>query len=142
MVGVTCAASQSNACAILSVVVRRVWVMAALAVVEPETGSTDPLTRWLDDVLAQLGATVADAGEVSDAVRIDRIAALEQLRAVAAAAQQAEISRSPESQVDAHLAQSAGGSDAAVGRGIGDQIGVGLPDLPHPGPAAWAWPGR
>jgi hypothetical protein len=62
----------------------------------------------------------------ADAVRIDRIAALEKIKAAAAAAQYAEMVAFARSQVAAHLAHvDADRLDpAAVGRGIGDQIAL------------------
>ena len=64
--------------------------MAALRVVEsagedfagPSTPvSSDPLVVRLDRLLAEFQEAAADASPVSDAVRIDRMARLERLRA-------------------------------------------------------------
>ena len=59
----------------------------------------DPQTEWLDDVLGGLAqgvvacATRGNAAEVPGAVRIDRIARLEKIKAAAAALQAAESVR-------------------------------------------------
>ena len=74
-------------------------------------------------MLARLGALAADPAAGSDADRIDRIAVLEQLRGAVAAAQHAEIVAFARSQVEAHIADDTL-DPKAVGRGIGDQIGL------------------
>jgi len=86
----------------------------------------DPLTDWLDDVLAGLADGVAecatDAASASDAVRIDRIARLEKLKAAAAALQAAESVRFAQSQAQAQLAADV--HPDKIGRGIADQLGL------------------
>ena len=88
----------------------------------------DPLTGWLDRVLAGLADGVAecanlpDVGEVSDAVRIDRIARLEKLKAAAAALQAAESVRFAQAQAKAQLAADV--HPGKIGRGIADQLGL------------------
>jgi uncharacterized protein DUF222 len=93
----------------------------------------DPLTGWLDDTLAGLADGVADcasqrdAGEVpdvvpSDAVRIDRIALLEKIKAAATALQMAESVRFAQSQAEAQLAD--GVHPERIGRGVADQLGL------------------
>jgi hypothetical protein len=96
--------------------------------VSPAPELADPLTGWLDDVLAGLADGVAacrearDVGEVSDAVRVDRISRLEAIKAAAAALQAAESVRFGQSQV---AQQHAGGvQPRVVGRGIADQLGL------------------
>jgi hypothetical protein len=78
--------------------------MSAVQVVEAERPAADPLVARLDGLLAELGAAVADCTAVSDAARIDRIARLEQLRAVTAALQAAECVRFAQSQVAEQMA--------------------------------------
>jgi hypothetical protein len=86
------------------------------------------VTGWLDDVLAGLAEGVAqcaapgDAGGVSDAVRIDRIARLEKIKAAAAALQVAESVRFAQSQAIAQL--DAEVHPDKIGRGIADQLGL------------------
>jgi hypothetical protein len=93
----------------------------------PELAPADPLTGWLDDMLAGLADGVAactylQAGEVSEAIRIDRIGRLEQIKSAAAALQAAESVRFAQSQV---AQQHAGGVHPwVVGRGIADQLGL------------------
>jgi hypothetical protein len=72
---------------------------------------------------ARLGALAIDPAAAADADRIDRIAAFEQLRGALAAAQQAEMVAFARSQVEAQIADDRL-DPAAVGRGIGDQIGL------------------
>jgi hypothetical protein len=96
--------------------------MSAVPVVEAEEPAADPLVARLDGLLAELGAAVADCTGASDAARIDRIARLEQLRAVTAALQAAECVRFAQSQVAAQLAVKV--HPEAIGRGIADQIAL------------------
>jgi hypothetical protein len=103
--------------------------MAIALVPEPSTDLViDPGTRWLDEVLAGLAQGVAEcasrthAGEVLDAVRIDRIARLERIKAAAAALQMAESVSFAQSQVQAQLAADV--HPARIGRGIADQLGL------------------
>lgn len=71
---------------------------------------SDPQVGWFDDVLACLAAGVAefaslgDSVEVPGAVRIDRIARLEKIKAAAAALQMAESVRFAQSQAAVQLA--------------------------------------
>ena len=110
--------------------------MAALAIVEPAPESPDPVVADLDEVLSRLGGWVHDlqagaGGEVTDAVRIDRIARLEQLRAVTAAAQTAEMVAFARSQTSVQMAQEV--HPRQIGRGIGDQIGLACRISPYHG---------
>jgi Domain of unknown function (DUF222) len=88
----------------------------------------DPLTGWLDDVLACLAAGVAecasqnDSSEVADAARIDRIARLEKIKAAAAALQVAESVRFAQSQAEQQLAADV--HPDRIGRGVADQLGL------------------
>jgi hypothetical protein len=103
--------------------------MALAAVLEPSTDlAIDPRTFWLDEVLAGLAQGVAEcasrpyAGEVSDGMRIDRIARLEKIKAAAAALQMAESVSFAQSQVQAQLAADV--HPDRIGRGIADQLGL------------------
>jgi hypothetical protein len=96
--------------------------MSAVQVVEAEDPAADPLVARLDMLLAELGAAVADCTLASDAARIDRIARLEQLRAVTAALQTAECVRFAQSQVAEQLAAKV--HPATIGRRIADQIAL------------------
>ena len=87
------------------------------------SGSRDAVVDELSAVLARLGALAVDPAAGSDADRIDRIAVLEQLRGAVAAAQQAEMVAFARSQVEAQIADDAL-DPRAVGRGIGDQLGM------------------
>ena len=97
------------------------------AEVEPPDGfdapaPADAVLRMLDGVMAGLGGLVGDCSPVTDATRIDRIAVLERLRAVVAAALAAETVRFAKSQTAAQLA--AGVHPRRIGKGIADQIGL------------------
>ncbi|WP_214401079.1 DUF222 domain-containing protein [Pseudonocardia lacus] len=83
------------------------------------------LTAVLTGLTAHATGSDPTSG-VADAVRIDRIAVLEQIKAAAAAAQHAEMLAFARSQADAHLVHvDADRLDpAAVGRGISDQIAL------------------
>jgi hypothetical protein len=59
----------------------------------------DPLTGRPTDILDELAAAVLDEEETTDAVRIDRLALLEKLRAVTGALQAAESVKFAQSQV-------------------------------------------
>jgi hypothetical protein len=96
--------------------------MSAVQVVEAGEPATDPLVARLDGLLAELGAAVADGKPTCDAARIDRIARLEQLRAVTAALQAAECVRFAQSQVAEQMAAHV--HPEAIGRGIADQIAL------------------
>jgi hypothetical protein len=85
----------------------------------------------LDRLLAELGAAVADCSRASDAARIDRIARLEQLRAVTAALQAAECVRFAQSQVAEQLAAKV--HPERIGRGIADQIALACKLSPYAG---------
>ena len=74
-------------------------------------------------MLARLGVLAADPAPGADADRIDRIAAFEQMRGALAAAQQAEMVAFARSQVEAQIVDDRL-DPAAIGRGIGDQIGL------------------
>ena len=88
----------------------------------PDAPSADRLVARLDELLAELAGEVADCTPVSDAVRIDRIARLEKLRAVTAALQLAETVRFGQSQTAAQLAKKV--HPRQIGAGIADQIGL------------------
>ena len=93
-----------------------------MSALQAEPPSTDALVARLDEMLADLAAAVADNTLASDAVRIDRIALLEKLRAATAALQAAETVRLAQSQVAEQLAADV--HPTAVGRGIAEQIGL------------------
>jgi hypothetical protein len=90
-------------------------------VVDPLTGSLNEMLAGLADGVAEC-ADLEDAGEVPDAVRIDRIARLEKLKAAAAALQAAESVRFAQSQASAQLAADV--HPDKIGRGIADQLGL------------------
>jgi Domain of unknown function (DUF222) len=96
--------------------------MPARPVLQPGPPSADPVVARLDEVLAELAATVADCTPVADADRIDRIARLEKLRAATAALQVAESVRFAKSQVAVQLAANV--HPDKIGRGIAEQIGL------------------
>ena len=100
--------------------------MAVALAPEPVPDLVDPQTDWLDGVLAGLAEGVSDcqgsADAASDAVRIDRIARLEKVKAAAAALQAAESVRFAQSQATAQLAANV--HPDKIGRGIADQIGL------------------
>ncbi len=89
-------------------------------VIEPPP--VDPLTGRLADILDELAAAVVDDKVTPDAVRIDRIALLERLRAVTAALQAAESVKFAQSQVAEQLAADV--HPDAIGRGIAEQIAL------------------
>lgn len=92
-----------------------------------EGEAADAVTAALLADLARYTAhACGDGAEVSAATRIDRIAALERIRAAVAAAQHVEMVAFARDQVEQHLAEiERGGLDpAAVGRGIADQIAL------------------
>ena len=88
----------------------------------------DPPCARLDGMLSELAEGVAacvdlrNAGEVSDAERIDRIARLERLKAAAAAWQAAESVRFAQSQMAQQMAADV--HPKAIGRGIADQLAL------------------
>jgi hypothetical protein len=96
--------------------------MSAVQENEAEPPAADPLVGRLDEILENLATAVADNNPTSDALRIDRIARLEKLRAVTAAAQAAESVRFAQSQVAEQLAAYV--HPDAIGRGIAEQIGL------------------
>jgi uncharacterized protein DUF222 len=89
-----------------------------------QTGeAVDPVAAEFAATRARPTALAAQPAPGSDAARIDRITELEQLRGAIAAAQQAEMVAFAQSQVEAQIVD--GDIDpTAVGRGIGDQIGL------------------
>lgn len=102
--------------------------MAVAVALEPAPDLVDPQTGWLDAVLTGLADSVDacrslrdDAG-VSDAMRIDRIARLEKIKAAAAALQVAESVRFAQSQAEEQLAAEV--HPDKIGRGIADQLGL------------------
>jgi Domain of unknown function (DUF222)/HNH endonuclease len=88
--------------------------------IEPPTA--DPVLECLEDLLDKLAAAVTEGPPTTDAVRIDRIALLEKLRAVTAALQAAESVRFAQSQVAEQLAAEV--HPDKIGRGIAEQIGL------------------
>ena len=83
----------------------------------------DPVVAEVAAMLARLSALTVEPAPGADADRIDRIAAYERMRGALAAAQQAEMVAFARSQVEQHIADDRF-DPAAVGRGIGDQIGL------------------
>jgi hypothetical protein len=111
------------------VLVRNVRGVAVALVPEPASDLVnDPQTEWLDDVFGCLAEGVAacasrgNAGGVPDAVRIDRIARLEKIKAAAAALQAAESVRFAQSQAEVQLAADV--HPDKIGRGIANQLGL------------------
>jgi hypothetical protein len=105
--------------------------MTAALALTSEVGSADPVTDWLNRLLATMADLVTDADEATDAERIDRIATLERLKAAAGAVQAAEIVRFGRSQVEAQRAT--GVHPRRLGRGIADQIGLACKSGPADG---------
>jgi hypothetical protein len=93
-----------------------------MSAIQVEPPSSDGLVVRLDEVLADLAAAVTDKASASDAVRIDRIARLEKLRAATAALQAAESVRFAQSQVAEQLAADV--HPDTIGHGIAEQIGL------------------
>jgi hypothetical protein len=89
-------------------------------VIEPP--AADAVTERLDQILDDFASAVADTSPVPDAVRIDRIARLEKLRAATAALQVAESVRFAQSQVAEQMAARV--HPEQIGRGIAQQIGL------------------
>ena len=113
----------------VSVPIRNVLGVAVAIVPELAADQiSDPQVGWFDDVLACLAAGVAECAglgdpvEVPDAVRIDRIARLEKIKAAAAALQMAESVRFAQSQAAVQLAADVHPNQ--IGRGIADQLGL------------------
>ena len=98
--------------------------MTATVDVEPERGwpEDDAVTGWLAEVLSTLGGVAAGMAGVPDAIRINRIAALERIKGAAAAAQAAEIVGFARAQVAAQ--QDAGVDYRRLGQGIGEQVAL------------------
>ena len=96
--------------------------MTAALALAPEVDAVDPVADWLDRLLAGLADLVTDADQATDAERVDRIAALERLKAAVGAVQAAEIVRFGRSQVEAQRV--AGIHPRRLGRGIADQIAL------------------
>ena len=84
--------------------------------------SDDAVVARLDVIVEELAAVVGDDVAVSDAVRIDRLARLEKLRAITAAVQAAESVKFAQSHVAEQLAADV--HPDAIGRGIAEQIGL------------------
>ena len=105
--------------------------MTALRVVEPSAEDVphstlpapkDPLVLRVNAMMAELREAAFDPTWVSDADRIDRIAAMEQLRSGLAGLQMAESVRFARSQVERQLAADV--HPERIGRGIAAQIGL------------------
>jgi hypothetical protein len=101
----------------------------------PDGSAGDDVTAALLGVLDQLSGHATDPGSVADAVRIDRIAALERLRSALAAAQHAEMVAFGRGQVEEQIAQVEAGrlDPVALGRGIADQIALACKTSPFHG---------
>ncbi len=106
--------------------------MTAATVSEPAglTGP-DPVTARLTDTLAWIGDMVAGAEPVDDALRIDRIALAERLKAALDALQAVEIVDFARSQVAEQ--QRLDVDPARVGRGIADQVALACKVTPTEG---------
>ncbi|HEX5383820.1 MAG TPA: DUF222 domain-containing protein, partial [Propionibacteriaceae bacterium] len=87
-----------------------------------EPPAADAMVARLDEILDDFASAVADKSTVSDAVRIDRIARLEKLRAATAALQVAESVRFAQSQVAEQMAADV--HPEQIGRGVAEQIGL------------------
>ena len=105
--------------------------MAILQATEPTPTSTptssDPIAARLEGMREQLAefvreATIGEDVEVSDADRIDRVAALEALRASVAALQAAESVRFAKSQTAEQMTRDVHPRD--IGRGVVEQIAL------------------
>jgi hypothetical protein len=108
----------------LSVVVRSVCVVTATAIEDDlrlEEPAGDAVLGWLEEARSVFGWLAAGEGTVDSATRIVRIAALEKIKA-AAAAQAAEVVRFAQSQVAEQ--QGAGVNYRRLGKGIGDQVAM------------------
>jgi hypothetical protein len=90
-----------------------------------EPPAADAMVARLDEILDDFASAVADNSTVSDAVRIDRIARLEKLRAATAALQVAESVRFAQSQVAEQMAADV--HPEQIGRGVAEQIGLASP---------------
>ena len=106
--------------------------MTATIANAPDLGSEgDAVLGYLAEVLGSLGGLVPGGGTVTDAIRIDRIAMLEQIKGAVAAVQAAETVKFAQAQV---AAQKAAGVDyRRLGRGIADQIALAVKVGPHEG---------
>jgi hypothetical protein len=93
-----------------------------MSAIETEPPAADALVVRLDEMLAEFAAAAADCTPVSDAVRIDRIARLEKLRAATAALQAAESVRFAQSQAAEQVASDV--HPDKIGRGIAEQLGL------------------
>jgi hypothetical protein len=82
----------------------------------------DAVLGWLDEARSVFGWLAAGEGTADSPTRIERIAALERIKAGAAAAQAAEVVRFAQSQVAEQ--QGAGVDYRRLGKGIGDQVGM------------------
>jgi Domain of unknown function (DUF222) len=91
---------------------------------EPDVGlaSGDAVLGYLSEVLTAIGGLSDGTIRVDDAVRIDRIAVLEKIKAAAAAAQAAEIVAFARSQVADQ--QQARVNYHRLGHGIAEQVGL------------------
>src|SRR5436305_12877447 len=94
----------------------------------------DPATSTLAGLIDTLRALPQG---VEDAVRIDRIRALEQLKAAAAAAQALETAAFAASQREQQRA--AGVPEARVGRGVAAQVGLARRVSPHQASRYLGW---
>jgi hypothetical protein len=99
-------------------------------------GAGDPVSAELAAILARFGELADDTGAgVSAAVRIDRIALLERMRAALAAAQHTEMVAFGRAQVEEQAALIEAGrlDPRKLGSGIGDQIGLAARVSPRQG---------
>jgi hypothetical protein len=96
--------------------------MAVAVVVEPDPLVADPVLALTQQALAVFGEAIFDSRPVDDRVRIDWIAALEELRRVTAGLQAAETVRFAQSQLAEQMAADI--DPRLVGRGIADQVAL------------------
>ena len=88
-----------------------------------EEPAGDAVLGWLDEARSVFGWLAEDPNPAVDgATRVERIAALERIKAAAAAAQAAEIVSFARAQVAEQ--QRAGVDYRRLGKGIGDQVGM------------------
>jgi hypothetical protein len=91
----------------------------------------DPVTLWMDEILAALGALAFATDPVDDPARIDRIALAEKIKAALEAVQANEMVAFGKSQVAEQ--QRLDVDPRKVGRGIADQIALACKTSPSEG---------
>ena len=115
-------------------VVRSVCVVTATAIEDDlrlDEPAGDAVLGWLEEARTVFGWLAAGDGTADAATRIERVAALEKIKAAAAAAQLAEVVRFAQSQVAEQ--HDAGVDYRRLGKGIGDQIGMAIKAGPWQG---------